>query len=401
MEGDPDRPVITGRVYNAGQMPPWSLAGQKFLSGLQSREIHGGGRNQLLFDDTKGQIQAQLASDHASSQLNLGYLTRVNHHKGRNDFRGEGFELRTDAWGAVRAANGLLLSTYPRSGAMGHQKDMSESIAQLNRGAKQHRDMAALDDIHNMRNYKDDVEPLARAVTWQANQVEGAGDKHEMQGSHIVLTSPSGIALTTPESTHVYTGEQLAFTSEKNISASSGHGFLVSALQKISMIAHKAGVKLAAARGKVQIHAQTDNLELVADKNLEILSVKSIVHISAPKEILLTAGGSYIKIGASGIEQGSNGKWEAKAAGHSMSGPGAMPYLRKIFSSGDMQLPGRVSAEDELGRYINVDEGLIKVRDDGLELFLETGGMEEKTKVVQIDDKTKVYLAKTNKVKVE
>jgi hypothetical protein len=66
-----------------------------------------------------------------------------------------------------------------------------------------------------------------------------------------------------------------------------------------------------------------------------------------------------------------------------------------------MQLPGRVSAEDELGRYINVDDGLVKTREDDLDLFLEAGGMEEQTKVVKIDDKTKVYLAKTNKVKVE
>jgi type VI secretion system secreted protein VgrG len=278
---------------------------------------------------------------------------------------------------------------------------MSESIAQLNRGAKQHRDMAALDDIHGVRDYKTEVEPVARAVTYQANQVEGTGDKREMQGSHIVMTSPGGIALNTPESTHIYTGKQLALTSEQNISTSSGHGFLVSALHKISMIAHKAGIKLAAARGRVDIHAQSDSLELGADKNLTLLSVDSRVHISAPKEILLTAGGSYIKISASGIEQGTDGKWEAKASGHSMSGPAAMPYLSKAFSSGDMQLPGRVSAEDELGRYINVDDGMIKVRDDNLDLFLESGGMKEDTEVIQADEKFKVYLAKTNKVKVE
>ena len=63
MEGDPDRPVITGRVYNALNMPPWTLPGQKTLAGIQSREFKGGSRNQLVFDDTQNQIQNQLRSD--------------------------------------------------------------------------------------------------------------------------------------------------------------------------------------------------------------------------------------------------------------------------------------------------------------------------------------------------
>jgi hypothetical protein len=50
------------------------------------------------------------------------------------------------------------LSAYPRSRAMGHQKDMSESIARLNRGDQQHLEMAALDDIHGMRNYTEVVQ---------------------------------------------------------------------------------------------------------------------------------------------------------------------------------------------------------------------------------------------------
>lgn len=115
MDGDPDRPVVTGRVYNGRKMPPWELPGQKMLSGIQSREFQTARRNQLVFDDTQGEIQAQLASDHHFSQLNLGYLTRVEHRIGRKDFRGEGFELRTDGWGAVRAARGIYIGTDARS----------------------------------------------------------------------------------------------------------------------------------------------------------------------------------------------------------------------------------------------------------------------------------------------
>jgi type VI secretion system secreted protein VgrG len=55
LEGDPDRPVITGRVYNAAQMPPWELPDKKVVSGFKSNSTKGGGgHNEFSFDDTKG-----------------------------------------------------------------------------------------------------------------------------------------------------------------------------------------------------------------------------------------------------------------------------------------------------------------------------------------------------------
>jgi type VI secretion system secreted protein VgrG len=55
IEGDPDRPIITGRIYNAGQMPPYDLPGKGMVSGFKSNSSKGGGGyNELAFDDTKG-----------------------------------------------------------------------------------------------------------------------------------------------------------------------------------------------------------------------------------------------------------------------------------------------------------------------------------------------------------
>jgi type VI secretion system secreted protein VgrG len=55
IEGDPDRPIITGRVYNAGQMPPYDLPSKDMVSGFKSNSTKGGGGyNELAFDDTKG-----------------------------------------------------------------------------------------------------------------------------------------------------------------------------------------------------------------------------------------------------------------------------------------------------------------------------------------------------------
>ena len=55
LEGDPNRPIITGRVYNAEQMPPWDLPGQASVMGMKSDSTKGrGGYNEMSFDDTKG-----------------------------------------------------------------------------------------------------------------------------------------------------------------------------------------------------------------------------------------------------------------------------------------------------------------------------------------------------------
>ena len=55
LEGDPDQPIITGRVYNAEAMPPYGLPGSKVFSGMKSNStLGGGGYNEYVFDDTKG-----------------------------------------------------------------------------------------------------------------------------------------------------------------------------------------------------------------------------------------------------------------------------------------------------------------------------------------------------------
>lgn len=56
LEGDPDLPIITGRVYNADQMPPFALPGSGMVAGMKSNSTPGGGGcNEMTMDDTKGQ----------------------------------------------------------------------------------------------------------------------------------------------------------------------------------------------------------------------------------------------------------------------------------------------------------------------------------------------------------
>jgi type VI secretion system secreted protein VgrG len=56
LEGDPDQPIITGRVYNANQMPPFELPGAGMVSGMKSNSTPGGGGyNEMSMNDTKGE----------------------------------------------------------------------------------------------------------------------------------------------------------------------------------------------------------------------------------------------------------------------------------------------------------------------------------------------------------
>lgn len=55
LEGDPDRPIITGRVYNGESMPPYALPANKNISTIKSESTKGGdGSNEIKMDDTKG-----------------------------------------------------------------------------------------------------------------------------------------------------------------------------------------------------------------------------------------------------------------------------------------------------------------------------------------------------------
>ena len=66
LEGDPDQPIITGRVYNAAQMPPWELPANATQSGILTRSSKGGSAanaNSLRFEDKKGAEQVWLHAE--------------------------------------------------------------------------------------------------------------------------------------------------------------------------------------------------------------------------------------------------------------------------------------------------------------------------------------------------
>ena len=78
LEGDPDQPIIVGRVYNAEQMPPFGMPGGAMISGVKSNSTKGGGgNNEISLNDTKG---TELINIHAQydQQKKVEHDERVN-----------------------------------------------------------------------------------------------------------------------------------------------------------------------------------------------------------------------------------------------------------------------------------------------------------------------------------
>uniref|UniRef100_C5CNC9 Type VI secretion system Vgr family protein n=1 Tax=Variovorax paradoxus (strain S110) TaxID=543728 RepID=C5CNC9_VARPS len=328
LNGDPDHPIVTGRVHNADEMPAWQLPGQAHLSGLRSRELSGSRSNHLVLDDFAGKIQSQLKSDHNSSSLSLGHIARIEDAAGRKDLRGQGFELRTDGHGAVRAARGLLVSTEARPNAQGHITDMRETMARLTEGRDLHESLAQVAQQAKAHETGDQDE-VARALKAQNDAIRGQGGPSgpgefpEFQEPHLTLASPAGIQATTAASTHLVSVEHTAISSGAHTSVATGNSFLVSAKDAVRMVAFNHGIRMAAAAADIDITTLKDSINALA--KLDIKMEANRITITAKEEVLINGGSSYTRWTAGGIESGTNGTWRAHAASHSMVGPRSVP----------------------------------------------------------------------------
>jgi type VI secretion system secreted protein VgrG len=322
LDANIDHPVILGALYNATHMPPWQLPEQQALTGLRSRELQSGdgsGRgNHLVLDDTAGKIQAQLKSDHQCSQLSLGHIARIEDTEGRKDLRGEGWELRTDGHGVARAAKGLLITTEARTGARGPIRDMRETCQRLVAAADQHQLLAEVAQKNGAQEMVDNQGAVSTVLQAQNKAIEGTASDNrsfpQLTEPHLVLASPAGIATTTAQSTHIASDLNTAITTGKCVSIVAGDGFFASIRQTFRLFVQKAGMKLIAASGDVDVKALTDSVNLLA--KLNITQTANRIVISAKEDIVINGGGSYAKFSSAGIEHGTNGTFRAHAATH-------------------------------------------------------------------------------------
>jgi type VI secretion system secreted protein VgrG len=334
--GDPDRPYISGRMYHDQRNPPTfsntgKLPDNKYLSGIKSKEIKGNRYNQLRLDDTPSQISAQLASQHGESQLNLGFLTQPRAQDGKSDARGQGLELRTDESGSIRASKGLLLTTHGQSNAQGQQMDANPAKASLSNSLEQ---MKRLSESAKHQN----ADPLVAIGKLKSciDALEAEGNDAKIKAfkqALLILASSSDIAITTPKNIHSHAGENITQSAGESINLAAGKSYTVTTGQGISLYTADHGAKLFAAKGKVQLQAQSDAMELIASLGLKIISTQDSVEITASKNITLTAGGSQIKIGGEGITLTTPSTMNYKASQHVFGAGGQVSSILPFLPS--------------------------------------------------------------------
>jgi type VI secretion system secreted protein VgrG len=124
---------------------------------------------------------------------------------------------------------------------------------------------------------------------------------------------PEGIAASTQQSVHVTANQHANMVAGKNVNLAAGKA-LLAALDKISLFAQNLGIKIFAAKGPVDIQAQSGSASLVGLQDVKIESADGRLILTAAKEVWIGAGGSYISIKGGLIENVTTGQILEKCA---------------------------------------------------------------------------------------
>ena len=375
LDGDIDRPVIIGVVYNGrgfgnaqhnqvaygagvatGNAPAWfpgesgAHAHPAVLSGIKSQcmgtsQAGIGAYNQLVFDDSPFQSRLGLhshTSQHAgTAELNLGSLRHQTDNQRLNPV-GFGAELTAKHSAVLRAGQGLLLSTNARNGASGNQLDSSEAQGQneeskelqdaMARTARQHK--AVLED----ETSQSDELPAISAMQGTIEVLKNVGGSPGQGGAtaysqpHLQLSSPAGIVIASPASAVFATGATTSITAAHDVNLVSSGSSVHAVKEGISLFTYgkadakdkpnqETGIKLHAASGKLISQSQSGEIRLTADRAIIVASVNKNVQVTAAKHVLLTAQGAALRLEGGNIMLHAPGKVDFKASAKELAGP--------------------------------------------------------------------------------
>ncbi|WP_175948453.1 type VI secretion system Vgr family protein [Burkholderia pyrrocinia] len=304
-DGDPDKPYISQFHHNS-QQTDLITNQERWLS---RNVIRTQSNNKLRFEDWQGQESIKLSTEHSGkSQLNLGYLVG-----GQKQKRGEGFELRTSGYGAVRAGKGLYFTADDQSNAGGQQLDMQAAKAQLTEALQLMQGLAQ----------------AAQAAQVYANEVEAqrqllAQRLDKLQQAVILASAPAGIALTSGDQLQLSAKTNLTATAGKNVDIGAGKSITLSAANAASIFAQNEGIKVVAAKSDVQTVAQAGQVLVTSAKDMKFTSVSGELHASARESLVLSCGGAYIKLSGGNVEIGCPGSITLKRAGLIQEGPASL-----------------------------------------------------------------------------
>lgn len=409
MEGDIDRPVVIGCLYNGrGQMdaqhaqaaygagaatgnaPPWfpgeggGHAHPAVLSGFRSqalRQSQGGAAayNQLVFDDSAEQarvvLQRRGQAHDGSAELNLGHL-RHQSDNARLGAAGFGAELKTAHSVALRAGRGMLLTCDGRSGGSGSQLDSREAQAQIEASNQLQIGLATQAQKHNakMKGEADAAElPVLKELdhslevlaSMAADDV-GYGKVFAYSEPYLQLSSSAGITVNTPYHAVMASGTTASMSAGQDINLAAQGNASTDVVGGISLFTYgkarnktkasqETGLKLHAASGKLSSQSQSGKTSVVADKTITVASVAGTAVVSAPKKhVLLTAQGAYIKLEGGNIEVHAPGKVDFKTSKKELAGPASISSIQIAMKVAELNMKRDLEIE-----YIDADGNVL------------------------------------------
>jgi type VI secretion system secreted protein VgrG len=348
IEGDMDRPLVVASLYNEADAPPFPAGVDSgvnhagMISGIHSHNLQDGGYNQWVVDDSPSQLRMRLASSSAATQLNLGYLiTQVPTSAQRGAYRGQGFELRSDGWGVVRGAEGVLLSTTARnrqgSSVTSTQMDGAECVAQLKgaqslsaaltQAAGHQTALTSLPANQAQLDLIKAIDPKQQgkytaAVHGQAISKAGAGSRmldtaqpvEKFATPFILLDSTSTLNLASPASTTVFAGQQLHWTTQADTHWAVAYTLAAVSGNATTLFTHAGGIQVIAANAPLSLQAHTDSLEILADQAITVMSVRDHIVLKAKRKITLQAGQSSIVLEGINITYTCPGEFTVRGA---------------------------------------------------------------------------------------
>ncbi|MFP3368969.1 type VI secretion system Vgr family protein [Pseudomonas sp. SIMBA_068] len=327
-QGDPDRPYIAHALHDSQHPDHVTLRNYK------RNVLRTPANNKLRMDDTRGQEHVKLTTEHSGkSQLNLGHLVDADRRP-----RGEGAELRTDGHAAIRGGSGIFISADAQPQAQGTMLEMGAALAQLNNALALVNALAQSAAVSGALPADNQAQQSLREALAR------------LKDSGLLASAPAGIAMVTPANIQLSAENSITATAGDSADFSLFKRFSVAAGEAISLFAQKLGLRLIAARGPVDIQAQSDAMTLQADKELALNSSNGEIVLNAQHGITLVSRGAYIKIKDGSVEIGAPGELHIKNDNIAWGGTAS---LEKALAP--------MILEDPV--YINPMQGGFQVRD--------------------------------------
>lgn len=310
--GDPDRPYIAHAQHDSDH--PDHVTRDNHTRNVWLTA----GDNKLRLEDKRQEEHFKLATPYGKTQLNGGHVVDA-----RREPRGTGFELRTDEYGAVRAGRGMFLTADAQPKGQGQMLEMAPAV---NRIKQANREMQALN------NAAEAAKALVSDIQAQNNLV--VQSIADLEAAVILASAPQGIALTSGEHLQLTSTQNTMLTAGKHLDVGAMKNISMSAENELGLFAHKAGARIIANLGDVEIHSRRNTLDISAQKALTITSTDDEIVISTQKALTVNGGGSYLKLSDSGIEHGSNGDLTMKVREYLVPGSGGdLPISAPDFNS--------------------------------------------------------------------